>query len=72
MECGIGDHHDVLVRNFGYVTLLFSVAPNQTCSGEQRHYVAEILYEQIMVVMNTTLYRSSLGGYRTYQLPINV
>jgi hypothetical protein len=72
MECGICDDHDVLVWNFDCVTLLLSVEPNQACIGEQRGYAAEFLFEHIMVVTNTTLHWSSLGGYRTYQLPIDV
>jgi hypothetical protein len=52
--------------------LLLSVEPNQACIGEQRGYAAEFLFEHIMVVTNTTLHWSSLGGYRTYQLPIDV
>jgi hypothetical protein len=72
MECGICDHHDVFVQNFCCVTLLFSAAPNRACSGEERSYAVEISFKHIMVVTNTTLWRSSLGGYRTYQLPIDV
>jgi hypothetical protein len=65
MECGICDHHDVLVRNFGCIILLFTAAPNQASSGKQRSYPTEISFEHIMVVMHTTPHRSYLGGYRT-------
>jgi hypothetical protein len=41
-------------------------------SGEQRGYAAKISFEHIMVVTNTTLHRSYLGEYWTYELPIDV
>jgi hypothetical protein len=61
MECGIRDHHDVLERNFGSITSLLSTAHSVWCGREQQGYAAEISYEHIMVVTNTTLHRPSRG-----------